>query len=163
VTVDAPPAAADPGGGGRRGFVESDLGEGELFLAGAHHRVYRLAWIAGEKDRRRALPPGTYKLTGYRLVRADREGTRWFISTTSHGFRDVVVEAGKPTRVAIDPAIRITTRASLAADGLGGQMGIQAEPHVGLSIYRAGKRIPIDYRALDGDGRVLARGTMTYG
>jgi hypothetical protein len=43
------------------------------------------------------------------------------------------------------------------------QVTVSGEIEAGLSIYRAGRRIPMEYRVLDSGGRVIARGGMEYG
>ncbi len=157
------------------GYVTADVGEGELFLRGPHHRVYRLKWKHNEQDRRRALPVGRYSITGYRLARKDEKGVPWFVSTTSHGFRRLVVRSGEVKRVKIDPTVHVGVKAMIHGEELRAQMmihgdrpgglhvGKHAGHRIGLSIYRAGKRISIGYRALDGQGEVIDSGTMQYG
>jgi len=147
-----------------------------LFLKGPQKKVYRLEWKSSDKDRRRALPPGPYTITGYRLARTDEHGKKWFLSATSHGYRKIHVLAGKPLKVEIDPRIHLSTNAEVQAgklrgsmmisgDRAGGRHGIllKAVRRIGLSIYRSGKRIPIPYRVLDNKNAKLASGTMKYG
>ena len=162
------------------GYVTADVGEGELFLRGPHHRVYRLKWKRGEQDQRRALPVGRYSITGYRVARKDEKGVPWFVSTTSHSFRRLVVRSGEVRRVKIDPTVHVGLKAAIHGEQLQAQMmihgdrpggghmagrhaGHHALQRIGLPIYRAGKRISIGYRALDGQGEVIASGTMQYG
>ena len=97
------------------------------------------------------------------------------MSTTSHGFRKLVVRSGEVSRVMIDSAVYVGVRATIHGEQLRSQMTIHGDrpvglhagrhaPHrIGLSIYRAGKRISIGYRALDGQGEVIAAGAMQYG
>ena len=150
-------------------------------MRGPHHRVYRLKWNRDEQNRRRALPVGRYSITGYRVVRKDEKGVPWFVSTTSHGFRRIVVRSGEVKRIKIDPAVHVGVKATIHGEQLRAQMMIHGDrpgggglmagrhaghhaPHrIGLSIYRAGKRISIGYRALDRQGEVIASGTMQYG
>ena len=146
-------------------------GEGELFLRGPRHQRYRLKWKKADKDRRRALPVGRYTITGYRIVRKDKNDVPWFVSTTSNGYRKLVVKPGEVSRIKIDPAVYLKAEGTLHEGTLRAQMMVNGERHgglhhrhqVGLSIYRQGKRIPIAYRALDRQGKVVASGTMKYG
>src|SRR5688572_15185986 len=87
------PVASAPGPeAARAGFLTTNIEEGSLFLkctAGDH---YRLEWPKqppapaadsapqAVPNRRRALPPGDYTLTGYRVVRRDARAVEWFIS-----------------------------------------------------------------------------------
>ncbi len=151
--------------------MSSDLEEGELFLRGGHHQLYRLAWKSDDRDRRRPLPAGRYTVTGYRIVRQDKKGIPWFVSTTSHGYRHVFVREGEVTPIKIDPTVYLKVRGSMHGGELNAQVmlngerqgGVHRGHQIGLSIYRGGKRIPIAYRALDRDGRAVASGTLQYG
>ena len=115
-------------------------------------------------------------MTGYRVVRKDRKGTPWFLSTTSPGYRPLVIEGGKEVRVPLDPTVYLTLRSPLVGSTIRAQMcllgktganrhgsGRHVKSQVGLSIYRDGKRLPIGYRVLDQGGRVITSGTMAYG
>ena len=132
--------------------------------------LYRLKWQKGDKDRRRALPAGNYRLTGYRISRTDSSGTPWFVSTTAHK-RRLSVKIGEELRLKIDPAIHINVKAVRCEGKLVGLVSIQGERHgglfnthrVGLTIYRDGKRLPARYRATGDDGSVLESGTVAYG
>ena len=134
-------------------------------------------WKASDKDRRRALPPGLYTITGYRLSRQDKHGKEWFLSATSHGHRKLQVSPGKPARVEVDPRIHLSMSATAQAGKLRGSMMLSGDRaggrpgdvlginsrRIGLSIYRSGKRIPIPYRILDNKNAELASGIMKYG
>ncbi|MBI4605248.1 MAG: hypothetical protein HY721_25070 [Planctomycetes bacterium] len=171
--MPAPVSAAGAKDGGGAGYVTSDLGEGELTLRARGGKLYRLKWPAGERDLRRALPAGTYEVRGYRVVRRDAMGERWFISCTAgHGvYREIAVKAGEETKVRIDPAVRV----SASANARGGErkvgLAIQGEPRpglpkerrIGLSVYRGSERIPIEYRVLDSQDAVVAKGALKYG
>jgi hypothetical protein len=157
------------------GFVTASFAEGALFLKNAMGEHYRLEWAkeprtsaAGSApkdvaDRRRALPPGEYTLTCYRVVRRDAQGGEWFISATGHHIRRLVVRAGEEQKIQVDETVRVTGRA-LPKDGeISIQLKIAGEHGSGLTIYRDGKRIDIGYRVLDGQSKELGRGTLDYG
>ena len=59
----------------------------------------------------------------------------------------------------MDSRIHVASRVS----GKHGAMKISGAKEAGLTIYRSGARIPIEYRVLDGDKAVLATGLMEYG
>ena len=127
-------------------------------------RDFRLSWegdadedAAG--DRRRALPAGNYTLRGYRIVAADADGNRWHLSATGGSIRKLQVESGKDLAVDIDGSIHIGKRIHRKRIAV----VIQGEHRAGLSIYKEGRRIPIRYRIIDGDGRPLAAGKIEYG
>lgn len=133
---------------------------GDLFLVDDAGRSHRLSWSGdeGDSERRRALPAGDYALRTYRIVR-DVEGVTWHVSASAPRIRGVRVVAGEDARFDVSASIRLRSRVA------GGQarMTIQGDAKAGLTIYRAGKRIPIDYRITDEGGATLASGAMRYG
>jgi hypothetical protein len=146
--------------------------QGALLLADGAGRKFRLSWDQTSErrggkdnsaDRRRALPPGEYKLTGYRLIRKDAKGTEWFLSATGHLIRKVSIRAGETQKVDIPETVSIRQGLAKRGDRVDVQMSVLGEHHSGLSIYRAGKRIPVSYRIADALGREVARGEMKYG
>lgn len=162
MTIAGPPAGEAAGAHGT-GHVVCDLDDTEVFLRGAGHRVYRLRWFGKARDRRRALPAGRYRITGYRIARRDGEGRSWFISTTSHGYRDLVVRGGGQTVLKISPVIHFEVRGKKFSDQVNVNALVRGEHHVGLSIYREGKRIPLSYRLVDAAGKELHSGSLRYG
>jgi hypothetical protein len=157
------------------GFLTASFAEGTLFLKSAAGEHYRLEWpkrpqapstgpaTRAVPDRRRALPPGEYTLTGYRIVRRDAKGVEWFLSASAPDLRRLVVRAGEEQPVQVTEAIRLTGRAQPHDGGVKIQLKIAGEQGSGLSIYREGKRIEIGYRLTDAQEKELARGTMQYG
>ena len=135
-------------------FDGSDAGE--VFLQDEDGLLFRLRWAAGETDGKRVLAPGTYRLKGYRVVRGD-----WFVSASA-GDRELELEEGRTTELEIDPSIRFKLRAKRNGHKSMLSMTILGEQRMGLSIYRAGKRIPVAYTVLAG-GEEVASGTMRYG
>ena len=156
------------------GFVVPSFEHGSLMLKDADGRHVRLSWENGEtkkdseqvdsNDRLRALPPGTYTLTGYRILRLDKHGKPWFISATSaRGIRKLTVREGQVSRVQLSDAIHVQCRIQPTDEGIRVLAGVQGEHHSGLSIYRDGKRIAIRYVVRGADGERLATGKMEYG
>ena len=136
---------------------------GEIFLhrAGQRDRAIRLRWTrAGE---RRALPAGTYAVSGYRHVAKDDDGVQWIWSSTSNAFRELRVEAGKTVRLDVRRTLRLQTRAKRAKGALQVSLAFVAEPKLGHTLYRDGTRIPIGWECLDERGEILAHGPTTYG
>jgi len=136
--------------------VTTTFGEGEVFIQNEGGELFRLRWKKDQIGEERLLPPGTYRLKGYRIVRGD-----WFVSTTS-GSRAVQLEQGETTELEIEPRVHV----GLTAKSLHGkthlQMTILGENRMGLTIYRGGARIPMRY-SVEADGEELASGTMRYG
>lgn len=167
-------AAAPEKDAGGVGFVTTNFGEGTLFLTSTTGKHYRLEWPKLEllpstdrakpmPDRRRALPPGEYTLTCYRVLRRDAKGTEWFISATGPRIRRLKVRAGEEQQVKVDDTIHLTGSAHPENGGVEIQLMIAGEKGSGLTVYREGKRIDIGYRLLDAWRKELARGTLKYG
>lgn len=149
----APPSLAEG-----LGAVVPSFEQGDLFLTNADGFAFRLSWTGDEEERPRALPAGKYVLKTYRIVR-DEDDERWHVSATRPTIQAVEVQAGATTTVEIDDSIRISSK----LNGDQAQMMISGDSNAGLSIYRGGKRIPIDYRILGDDDSLVASGRMRYG
>jgi len=180
-TIHRPPKAGSTG----YGLVVPSFDEGVVVLRDAKRHVIRVAWealtpkdmqakkgVPSVKQRRksaagnnsRALDPGVYTVIGYRVMRRDKTGTLWFVSATeTRGLKRISVTAGKRQRIAIDPAIAVDCAALRSKTGLRILMTITGENESGLTIFRQGRRIAIEYRVLDAQGRAIARGVMKYG
>jgi len=129
-------------------------------LVDADGRAIRLAWTGEKEDgeRARALPAGEYTLRTYRILR-EAHGELWHVSATAPRIRTLAVHAGHDLALELDATIRVQAKTK----GDQAQMTIQGEHGAGLSIYRAGKRIPIGYRVVDDTGVEVASGSMRYG
>jgi hypothetical protein len=141
------------------GTLTPGFERGDLFLTSADGTALRLSWTGAEgEERTRALPAGEYVLKTYRIVRTKGDEL-WHISATSPSIQRLKVKAGANLAVEVDETIRL--RAKLGSQRA--QMTIQGQNGAGLTIYRDGKRIPIDYRVVDDAGEVVASGRMRYG
>jgi len=127
----------------------------------------RLAWEPmddGEvKGTKRAVAAGTYEMTGYRILRTDKQDRPWFISVTGLKETPFKVKRGKTKKLELDDSIRVTFSAKPRGEGLRFRMNFQGENKGGLTMYLEGKRIPIRYRIVDRKGKEIASGAMTYG
>jgi hypothetical protein len=143
-----------------QGSVTSNITNGDLFLVDAEGKAFRLSWQDGASDKpeARVLPAGEYSLRTYRIARK-QQGQDWHLSATAPKIQKVEVLEGKSVAIKVRHQITITSN----VQGRMGTMNIIGAPKVGLSIYRDQKRIPIDYRVLDADGKPLATGAMRYG
>lgn len=167
--------AAKSDGTDQVGFIATSFEEGSLMLKDSSGEYVRLEWPKAERgrgrtaksptaaDRRRPVPPGTYTLTGYRIVRRDDKGREWFIAATGKNIRKIDVTAGEEQRVEVKEEIGMNCRARRTDQGVHVQVGIMGEHHAGLTIYSAGKRIPIRYKITDADGHEIAAGPLEYG
>jgi hypothetical protein len=115
-----------------------------------------LTWKKGDKARARPLPVGTYRLTGYRLVRGE-----WMASATG-GREAFEVSAGKTTKLEIGARVNVRFRARPKGQALSLGMGIRGRKGMGLSLYHKGTRIQIRYR-LSSQGEKPQDGPMNYG
>lgn len=134
--------------------------QGAALLRAEDGSLVRLSWEdETARDRRRGLEPGRYELVGYRLLARDARGVPWHLSAGGQAIRELTLTAGTETRLALDPTIDL--HASLAHEGP--RVTVQGESGAGLSIYRAGRRIPLRYRLRDRSGRELESGAFRYG
>lgn len=157
------------------GFVTPNFDAGSVLLRNTDGLFVRLDWPASERrrdgdakpqtkhDGRRPLPPGKYTLTNYRIVRRDHDGREWFVSATGKNIRQIEVVAGQTHRFELKPEIAMNCSVKPMASGVGVQAMIMGEHHAGLTIYRDGKRIPMEFVIVDADGKELASGPMNYG
>lgn len=160
--ITAPP----PKDAGPRGLVTPTFDEGSLLVKNHHDKYFRLVWPKESDpksaDRRRALEPGSYKLTGYHFARRDKEGKEWFLWVNLHKGRALDVKADEPLPVKTDDSVIINCKAKLAPGDVTILANIMGEHHAGVTIYKEGKRIPIVYK-ITKDNKTLASGTLQYG
>tara|TARA_Y100000758_G_scaffold231956_2_gene168729 strand:- start:849 stop:1145 length:297 start_codon:yes stop_codon:yes gene_type:complete len=98
------------------------------------------------------------------VIRHDKAGVGWFVSgTESRGIKRITVVAGSRQKIDIDPAIAVDCVALRTKTGLRILMTITGHNESGLTIFRQGRRIGIEYRVLDEQGRSVAEGVMKYG
>jgi hypothetical protein len=138
-----------------------ELGEGAILLVDSRERAFRVSWEA-ESDRtelRRALPPGDYRMVGYRLTRKAASGETWWASASAQPIRLLTLRAGETTAVAIDPKVLVRARQSRTTVNV----DVRGENRSGLSLYRDGRRIELRFRLLDPEGTARASGTIHYG
>lgn len=159
-TVASAPEEPNPA----QGRVQSSIRHGELFLhqkGKPEHRI-RLRWDP-ENGGERELPTGTYTVTGYRHVATAKDGVQWIWSTTSPGYRELVVKAGETTPFRVQGRIKVRARAFEKHGKHRVGLAFQAEKRLGHTLYRDGLRIGITWQCLDADRKVLSKGAMRYG
>lgn len=119
--------------------------------------MLRLRWPRSETAPRFALPAGTYQWISYRLV----EGT-WHVSATGE-LGAIEVQAGHVRQLEVGDAVRLALRAVPRRDGLQFQVRVAGEREAGLSVYRDGRRISLNWSLVDGHGEELGTGPLRYG
>ena len=154
--LDRPPEESDEGA-----RVEPDFAAGSVILQRGD-RLVSLVWSGKDKDRRRALPVGEYLLRTTRLER-EKKGVWWFLSSTGPAKKKVRITNRSGDRLSIDDVVRFRGRVTRRGRELQLGFAITGTDGRGLSVYRAGRRVPVSYEILDGKGKVLARGRMNYG
>ena len=156
------------------GFITPSVDEGALVLKNENGEFVRLEWPGTDRaaskktDRpadagRRPLPPGKYTVTNYRVARRDKDGREWFISATGKNIRQIEVVASQTHRLDLKPEIAMNCRVKSTGASVEVQAMIMGEHHAGLTIYRDGKRIPMEFVIVDADSKELASGPMNYG
>jgi hypothetical protein len=149
----------------RMGLLTPSFSEGSLLLKDHDGKYSRLLWDkddAKTDERRRGIAPGHYKLTGYHVVRRDKQDKEWFLWINLRAGRTLDVKPGA-LDVSADDTITINCKAKRGAGGVEIIAVIMGDHHAGVTIYKEGKRIPIHYRVSDKDKQTLATGTLEYG
>lgn len=124
----------------------------------------RLAWEARENAPRptekfRTLPAGRYTVVGFRIVDRSRKDEVWHVSGSGPKLATIEVPASGELAIEVPAGLSIKSR----FDGASAGMEIRGAFGAGVSIYRGGTRIPIEYRILSAAREELARGRMNYG
>jgi len=111
----------------------------------------------------RGIPPGEYRLRTVRIERMEKN-VHWFISATSPPKELLKLRSNKKTTLEVTDTVHFAGRVKHKGSRQL-QLGfvIQARDRSGLSIYRAGKRVPVMYKVLSKGGSSLASGAMNYG
>ena len=78
------------------------------------------------------------------------------------GVRTFTVRKGVTHKVGIDPSITFGAKGA-DANGFMIQVPIVGQHHAGVTIYKAGKRIPMNFVVTGTDGKELEKGKMNYG
>ncbi len=111
----------------------------------------------------RGIPHGKYRLRTVRVERMEKD-VHWFISATTPPRKPLPLRSGKKITLEVPDTIHFTGKVKRTGKRrlqLG--FGIQSKDRHGLSIYKAGKRVPVTYKVLSTKGKALAFGKMNYG
>lgn len=152
------------------GFVQPGFEEGSVLLKNEHGEFFRLEWprTAANQDHtefatERPIAPGRYTIVNYRMVKQADDGSEWFTSSIANDIRTFELIAGQTVHLDLKPEIAMEVAAVFADGGIQIGAAIMGDGGGGLTIYRAGKRIPLDFVVVDAEGRELASGAMEYG
>jgi hypothetical protein len=155
------PQRIDKAPEGAGAHVEPTFDAGSVILQRGD-RLFALVWSKDDKDRRRALPPGEYRLRTTRLE-GEKDGAWWFLSSTGPAKTVVRVAERGPTKFSIPGEVHFKACARRRGQKLQLGFAIFSAEHRGLSVYRDGKRVPVTYKVLDKMGKVIDEGRMNYG
>lgn len=145
------------------GFVEVNFSEGSLLLTDSAGSFLRVPWEkTGQGDTPKgklAVPEGNYTLVSYRILDRSREGEVWHLSATARSIMEIEVQAGEIAKVEIDPTIHIKQGFKRGMVS----MSVSGMEKAGLTIYKNGKRIPMDWKLVAGEDESVADGKINYG
>ncbi len=131
-------------------------------MSDTHGRDFRLSW-EDPKATRNSLPAGEYVVKSYRIIKEAPDGQIWHFSASKGSIKPLTIVAGKDSRLDLSSTIIMNSRMDTSQADTQIRMEIQGENKSGLTIYRAGKRIPMAYEITGADGVLKATGTMGYG
>ena len=143
-------------------LVETNLDAGSIILLGPGGDTAALVWKLDDKDRRRALPPGAYRLRTTRIERLTGKD-HWFLSSTGPPGAERVLKADKTARIDVDDTVQFKAGARRNGGRLQLNFVIFGADHRGLSVYKNDKRVPVTWKQLSKKGKTLASGKMNYG
>ncbi len=116
----------------------------------------RLVWSRDDKEKTRAIPPGTYALRRYAVSKGD-----WQIWATGKG-RAVEVREGEETKIELDLAVTLKTSVSSRGNRANVGGNFVGDSGMGLSLLKGEDRITVGWKALR-SGKILGSGDCTYG
>lgn len=123
----------------------------------------------GSEAREAALPPGKYRVRTTRIVREN-----FIISSAGTPVPELEVkdpakgdkrmmDVAETARLEVGETVRFMARAKRQDGKLKLGFAIKGADGRGLTVYKDDKRVPVTYKVLAADGKVLAEGKMTYG
>jgi len=121
----------------------------------------RLVWSGEKPAEPRAVPAGEWEVKGYRVVRADDRGVEWQIWGSGAKGRRFVVEAGATSTLDLDLDVHVKARVRKARGKLRIGLGVTGDSDMGLTVVKAGDRVPAAYLLGHGDDRIA--GHLKYG
>lgn len=136
-----------------QGEVVSNLPAGEIFLRDSGGVDFRLVWAPGQAGEGRALPAGTYRVLGHRVV----DGS-WTASATG-GRREVVAGPGGIVRLPIDTGLVTEIQHQLRSRQLTVTLSMRGQDGMGVGLFHGGVPIQIPVVVVQ-DGGVVAQGTL---
>jgi hypothetical protein len=146
-----------------KAVLTASFRSGSLVLASKAESVV-LSWKEGDADRRRGVPPGTWRWRSTRIER-EKDGESWVHSSSQGTGGEFRFEAGGDPPMTLVAEGKAAFRGTAKRQGAALHLGfdLRDEGGHGISVYRKGKRIEVRWRLLGKDGKELAAGPMTYG
>jgi hypothetical protein len=105
------------------------------------------------------IPAGEYEITGYRIAARDESGVEWFLAATQPFMRELEVVDGETLHIEIDPRIHLAMKSSEQRV----DVMVHGDQSAGMSIYRGGRRIPLDFKVMTPNGELVTQGSFHYG
>jgi hypothetical protein len=146
--------------------VTASFDEGSAVLDGPDGHV-TLAFGADAKEC--ALPPGKYRVRTTRIVResfilssAGVPVPELEVSDPAKGDKRTM-DVAETARLEVGEVVRFVGRAKRHGKQLKLGFMLKGADGRGLTVYEDDKRVPVTYKVLAADGKVLAEGKMTYG
>jgi hypothetical protein len=157
--VDAQAKASDGGG-----TVSVNFEDGYLLLVpegAAVDKGTRVVWAKGDRETKRPIAAGAYKLRHYVLSRRDDTGVEWNVWGTGEG-REVVVKPGANTAVEIDLDVTLKNATKRNRDKVMIGGNFSGDSGMGVSLVKDKRRIVVGWK-LEADGKELGSGAAAYG
>jgi len=133
------------------------------FVLASGDREFNLVWKAGDKNRKRALPQGDYRLRTIRVERMLKDD-HWFLSSSGLPGKPRALKRSTTTRIKVGDTVHFAIRrAKRKGNNIMLGFALLGADNRGISVYQNDKRVPVTYKVLSKKGRVLAEGAMNYG
>jgi hypothetical protein len=143
--------------------VAASFPSGSLVLVSKSESVV-LAWKEDDKDRRRGVPPGTWRWRSTRIERV-KDAESWFLSSSQGKGAEFRFKADGEPPMQLVAEGKAVFAGSAKKDRGALQLGfdLKDEGGYGISVYRKDRRIEVKWRLLGKDGKEIAAGAMNYG
>ena len=154
-------------------FRTALVGEGEVQLPYPHMSVLLVAATpgseqpairlvaSGEKDLRRVVPEGRYRVQSYTLSRTDVAGVRWALWGSGSQGATLSVSADKPLRLRLLDKVKLSVGVRQRGGRTQVSLGVTGDSGMGLTVVCGKERVPAFFLLHRADGEI--QGALTYG
>ena len=108
------------------------------------------------------LPAGEYKVKNY-TIEKKHKGDYWALSATCIDVPKVLIRSGQKSTLQLQRGIKLDIEAYQDAKGIVCNAGVWGHPVSGATLIHKKTRVPLSFRILDGSGRKIEEGKLTYG